>query len=139
MIVSVDTRFMLVACYGQSEYHSMTETNKNCGPSRSLASPPKLATLPPTNEAFGENVVSPPANSYLSPAAEVGNPASLDKVLSLLIISLWDKYAITSKWVWSSYPWAIKNIQDGCRKTGQICEKRCSFLVESMKLHILGF
>ena len=24
--------------------------------------------------------------------------------------------------MWSSYLWAIKNIQDGCRKTGQICD-----------------
>ena len=27
-------------------------------------------------------------------------------------------YAITSRWVWSSYPWAIKNIQEGCCKKG---------------------
>ena len=58
----------MLACYGQSEYHSMTETRQKLWTSkvgRSLASPPKLATLPPTNEAFGENVVSPPAHSYL--------------------------------------------------------------------------
>ena len=67
MIVSVAKRFML-ACYGQSEYLSMTETQQKLWTSkvgRSLASPPKLATVHPTNEAFGENVASPPANSYL--------------------------------------------------------------------------
>ena len=55
---------------------------------------------------------------HFSPAAEVGNPASFDKVFSLFF----GVYAITSRSVWSSYPWAIKNIQDGCRKTGQICD-----------------
>ena len=67
MIVSVATRFKL-ACYGQSEYYFMTETRQKLWTSkvgRSLASPPKLATLPPTNEAFEESVVSPPASSYL--------------------------------------------------------------------------
>ena len=67
MIVSVATRFML-ACFGQSEYHSMTETRQKLWTSkvgRSLASAPKLATLPPTNEAFGENVASPSVSSYL--------------------------------------------------------------------------
>ena len=47
-------------------------------------------------------------------------------------------YAITSRWVWYSYPWAIKNIQDGCCKTGQICDGD----VISGKKHetsILGF
>ena len=44
MIVSVATRFML-ACYGQLEYHSMTETQQKLWTSkvgRSLASPPNL-------------------------------------------------------------------------------------------------
>ena len=44
MVVSVATRFML-ACYGQSEYHSTTETQQKLWTSkvgRSLASPPNL-------------------------------------------------------------------------------------------------
>ena len=56
----------MLACYGQSEYHSMTETRQKLWTSkvgRSLASPLKLA--PCLNEAFGENVVSQPASSYL--------------------------------------------------------------------------
>ena len=60
-------------------------------------------------------IISEQVLKQVSPAAEVGNPASLDKVFFFGI------YAIISRWVWSSYPWAIKNIQDGRRKTGQIC------------------
>ena len=55
----------MLACYGQSEYHSVTEIRQKLWTSkvgRNLTSPPKLATLP---EAFGENVASSPANSYL--------------------------------------------------------------------------
>ena len=58
-----------------------------------------------------------------NPAVEVGNPASLNKVFFFTDF-LFGIYAVTSRWVWSSYPWAIKID---------------SFLVESMKLHILGF
>ena len=40
-----------------------------------------------------------------------------------------------SKWVWSSYPWAIKNIQDGAAKWGRFVME----MFVSGKLHILGF
>ena len=59
MIVSVATRFML-AWYGDRNPKKIVDLK-----SRSKLSSPKLATLPPTNESFGENVASPPANSYL--------------------------------------------------------------------------
>ena len=57
-------------------------------------------------------------NGHYSPAAEVGNPASLDKVF---FFTLWDIYNNIQVGV-EFYPWAIKNIQDGCRKTGEICD-----------------
>lgn len=56
--VTKQATFML-ACYGQSQCHSMTEARLKVWTSkvgRSIAGAPKLATLPPTNEAFGENV-----------------------------------------------------------------------------------
>ena len=43
------------------------------------------------------------------------------KLFSVQIISLWDicnNIQVGAE----SYPWAIRNIQDGCRKTGQICD-----------------
>ena len=59
---------------------------------------------------------------YVSPAAEVGNPVSLDIFFSSLIISLWDIFNNIQVCVEFLYPWAIKNILDCCRKTGQICD-----------------
>ena len=80
----------------------------------------------------------------LSPAAEEG--LQLRRVTRLRSIKF---FVFTDYFLWDMCnniqvgveftPWAIKNIQDGCRKMGQIYDKRCSFLVESMKLHILGF
>ena len=52
------TKFIL-ACYGQSQCSTVTEACQRLWTSkvgRSLAGAPKLASLPPTNEAFGENV-----------------------------------------------------------------------------------
>ena len=60
-VINQAKRFML-ACYGQSECHSMTEARQKLWTSKvgqSLASAPKLLTLPPTNEGFGENVARP--------------------------------------------------------------------------------
>ena len=57
-IVEQATQFML-ACYGQSSCKSMTEARKKLWSSkvgRSNASAPKLCSLPPTTEAFAENV-----------------------------------------------------------------------------------
>ena len=54
-VINQATGFML-ACY---ECHSITEARQKLWTSKvgqSLASAPKLATLPPTNESFGENV-----------------------------------------------------------------------------------
>ena len=58
------------------------------------------------------------------------------KFFSFLIISLWDICNNIQVGV-EFLPLGIK-IFDGCHKT-DICDKRCSLLVESMKLHILGF
>ena len=52
------THFMLV-CYGQQRCHSMTEARQQMWfskESRSKASAPKLRSLPPTSEAFEQNV-----------------------------------------------------------------------------------
>jgi len=57
-VINQAVPFML-ACHEQSKYHSMTEAQQNVWTlkvGRSIAGAPKLATLPPTNEAFGENV-----------------------------------------------------------------------------------
>ena len=57
-VIEQATAFML-ACYGQSQCSSMTEARLKVWTSkvgRSIAGAPKLATLPPTNGAFGENV-----------------------------------------------------------------------------------
>ena len=67
----------MLACYGQSEYHSLTETQQKLWTSqvgRSLASPLKLAILSPTNEVFGENVVSPPTIAIWMHALEPDIP-----------------------------------------------------------------
>lgn len=57
-VITQATPFIL-ACYGQTKCTSMTEARQKMWASkvgRSVASAPKLATLPPTNEAFKENV-----------------------------------------------------------------------------------
>lgn len=57
-VVSEATKFML-ACYGQSQSQTMTEARQRMWRSkvgRSMAGAPKLATLPPTDEAFAGNV-----------------------------------------------------------------------------------
>ena len=49
----------MLACYGQSQCSSMMEVRLKVWTSkvgRSIAGAPKIATLPPTNGAFGENV-----------------------------------------------------------------------------------
>jgi len=57
-VTSQATPFIL-ACYGQTKCTSLTEARQKMWVSkvgRSVAGAPKLATLPPTNEAFKENV-----------------------------------------------------------------------------------
>ena len=41
--------------------------------------------------------------------------------------------------MWSSYPRAIKNIQDGCHKTGQISDADMAFSlnVKTMTSHLI--
>ena len=51
------TAFML-ACYGQSQYCSMTEAVWTSRVGRSIAGAPKLATLPPTNEECSKSPCS---------------------------------------------------------------------------------
>ena len=57
-VVDQATHFML-ACYGQQRCHSMMEACQQMWfskVSRSKASAPKLCSLPPTSEAFEQNV-----------------------------------------------------------------------------------
>ena len=57
-VVDQATHFML-ACYGQQRYHSIMEARQQmwfCKVSRSKVSAPKLYSLPPTTEAFEQNV-----------------------------------------------------------------------------------
>ena len=57
-VVDQATHFML-ACYGQQRCHSMTEARQQMWfskVSRSKASAPKRCSLPPTSEAFEQNV-----------------------------------------------------------------------------------
>ena len=59
-VVDQATHFML-ACYGQQRCHSMTEARQQMWfskVSRSKASAPKLFSLPPTSEAFEQNVAT---------------------------------------------------------------------------------
>ena len=58
LAVEEATKFIL-ACYNQSKSQSMTEARKQMWQeklSKSLSGPPKLCSLPPTTEAFTENV-----------------------------------------------------------------------------------
>ena len=57
--VMIDINATGLACYGQSKCHTMTEARQKVWTlkvGQSIAGVPKLVTLPPTNEAFGENV-----------------------------------------------------------------------------------
>ena len=57
-------------------------------------------------------------NSVFSPAAEVGNPVSLDKVYFLFLFGI---YAITSRWVWSFLPFGqLKIFKMAAAKWGRL-------------------
>ena len=50
----------ILACYDQREWNSLTEARQriwSCEGAKNQATAPKLATLPPTTEAFRQNVL----------------------------------------------------------------------------------
>ena len=76
------TAFTL-ACYGQSKCKSLTEARQKVWTSkvgRSLASAPKLASLPPTTEAFKENVARAHLQIAIWKSSLQQSPPALDPV-----------------------------------------------------------
>ena len=71
----------ILACYGQSGCHSITEARQKVWTSkvaRSTASAPKLCSLPPTNEAFKQNVARAHLQLAVWRYALQPNPPELD-------------------------------------------------------------
>lgn len=69
------------ACYGQLSSESMSETRWKVWASKTghaSSSPPKLCSLPPTNEAFAENVKRAHHQAIVWRSLDDNNPPELD-------------------------------------------------------------
>ena len=79
-VLQQSTRFML-SCYGHPECESMTSARLkvwSAKVSRSIGGAPKLQTLPPTDEAFSENVARAHLQVAIWREAMAPNPPDMD-------------------------------------------------------------
>ena len=74
----------IVSCYGHPESASLTDARQKIWSlrvSRSIGAAPKLQILPPTNEAFVENVVRAHLQEAIWKQAQQRNPPNIDPLM----------------------------------------------------------
>jgi len=131
----------LSACYGQTDCSTMSETRLKVWLSQTGkgSSTPKLCTLPPTTEAFKENVKRAHYQALVWRSLEAQNPPELDSTeygwvkddqnKSLQPVTLPDEVQLAPEMV-------LRLIKCGCHSTTPCSSRACSCNSANMKCTI---